>query len=279
MKILIKFENFLNRTLERLRLALLKVFLILIPPFVKELYYKLLAIAKIQVTKAIIFSKNLKFLPQIISQKMTTLQKSFNTSAKVGLRQKILNNTIRKPIKEHLKTLKYFFINLKSSLINFFATPKNVFGSLGLIILCLGTYTIINSSSSIYFNEYPQRAPASIPSTKKPEYSKFKKRTMRVLNIQVPVIYDSVNDLRTVNVDFTVRTSSRFAKKFLENYEYKLKDHFFSTVEPTVSSFTIKNEGKDVLEAKIKYELQDFLEQNRVEGRVLEVNTISIIAN
>jgi flagellar basal body-associated protein FliL len=128
-------------------------------------------------------------------------------------------------------------------------------------------------------NEFPMREPASIPSTKKPEYSKFKKRTMKVLNIQVPVIYKNLNDLHSVNVDFTIRTSSRFARKYLENYEYKLKDHFFSTVEPTLSSFAIKNEGKDVLEAKIKYELQNFLQQNRVEGEVLEVNTISIIAN
>ncbi|MEX1099687.1 MAG: hypothetical protein WEB87_04635, partial [Bacteriovoracaceae bacterium] len=97
--------------------------------------------------------------------------------------------------------------------------------------------------------------------------------------VKVPIYVESVKAIQSVTVDFTVRTDTRFAKQFLEEYEYKLKDNFFMTTEPVLSSFPLEDEGKFVLKEKIQYELNTFLKDNKVEGEVRQVDIIFIIGS
>ena len=48
---------------------------------------------------------------------------------------------------------------------------------------------------------------------------------------------------------------------------------------PIVSDFAIEEEGKEVLKEKIQKEVQSFLDKERVEGQVLEVNIQYIVGS
>lgn len=102
---------------------------------------------------------------------------------------------------------------------------------------------------------------------------------MKVFNVKIPIYVEDVKAISSVTVDFTVRTSTRFAKQYLEEYEYKLKDYFFMTTEPVISTFPLKHEGKSILKEKIQDELNVFLNENKVEGQVQEVDIIFIVGS
>lgn len=147
-----------------------------------------------------------------------------------------------------------------------------------MFMIIVGILSIYDSSRDIYNNEYQTRAPASAQEyDEKPDYQMYKRKTATVFKIQVPVFREKVKEVRNVTIDFTIRTSTRFAKKYLEFHTQKLKDYFFTTVEPVTSSFPLEEEGKIVLKEKIHYELNNFLLQENVEGVVEEVNLIYIM--
>ena len=171
---------------------------------------------------------------------------------------------------------------LSPFLVKIFAIPRTqilVAASVMLMIFA-GSYSVYVSSQNIYIQEWGSRAPASADKyLDRPDYLKFQKRTLKVFNVRIPIYVDSVKAVRSVTVDFTVRTDTRFARQFLEEYEYKLKDYFFMTTEPMISTFPLEDEGKDVLKDKIQDELNIFLENEKVEGKVLEVDIIFIIGS
>ena len=102
---------------------------------------------------------------------------------------------------------------------------------------------------------------------------------MKVMNVKIPIYRENVRQVRSITVDFTVRTTTRFAKKYLEHYEMQLKDYFFTHTEPVISSFPIEKEGKEVFKEKIAIDLNNFLAENNVEGEVEEVGISFIVAN
>ena len=144
-----------------------------------------------------------------------------------------------------------------------------------LVMITVGILSIYDSSRDIYNNEFQTRSPASAQEyDEKPAYQMYKRKTATVFKIQVPIYREKVKEVRNITIDFTVRTSTRFAKQYLEFHTQKLKDYFFTSVEPVTSSFPLEEEGKIVLKEKIHYELNNFLMQENVEGVVEEVNLI-----
>jgi hypothetical protein len=148
------------------------------------------------------------------------------------------------------------------------------------VVITFGLISVVSGTKKIVEMENPDRAPASVQEYKySPKYRLFVKRTMKVMNVKIPIYRESVKEVRSVTVDFTVRTTTRFAKKYLEHYETQLKDYFFTHTEPVISSFPIEKEGKEVFKEKIAIDLNNFLKENNVEGEVEEVGVSFIIAN
>jgi hypothetical protein len=148
------------------------------------------------------------------------------------------------------------------------------------VIITIGLISVVGGAKKIVEMENPERAPASVQEFKySPKYRLFVKRTMKVMNVKIPIYRKNVKEIRSVTVDFTVRTTTRFAKKYLEHYETQLKDHFFTNTQPVISSFPIEEEGKQVFKEKIAIDLNNFLKENNVEGEVEEVGVSFIIAN
>lgn len=160
-------------------------------------------------------------------------------------------------------------------------TPTQIsITTVSLVLLLGGALGIYYSSKTILDQEYGLRAPASVQEYDlQPAYAQYSRKTLKVLNMKVPISVENVAAVSSITIDFSVRTSTRFARYFLENYEYKLKDYFFSTVEPVISDFPLEEEGKQILKEKIIFEINNFLRENRVEGVVEDVRILFIVAS
>lgn len=126
------------------------------------------------------------------------------------------------------------------------------------------------------------RAPASVPEEvayERPEYYKKQTRHFNVVNLRLPVYFAKVNEIKSVDIDFTATLSNRYSKLFLEKNEFHLRDHLILQLEPSVSSFPLQDEGKDILRDKILSEVNEFLRQNEVDGHVEELKITYVLAN
>jgi flagellar basal body-associated protein FliL len=178
---------------------------------------------------------------------------------------------IRIFIAPYIYTFKVWFKGIKKSQL-YIAT-----GSLTLVVL--GGVGIYSSFLEIYNKEFPYREPASVQEYDyRPDYKSYEKKSLKVFNIKIPIHTENIGNVTSITVDFNIRISTRYARFYLTEYEYKLKDYFFTHLEMISSEFPLETEGKTILKNKIKEELNNFLKQEGVEGVIEEVNILFMIA-
>lgn len=294
MKLLNKFEKFeefankiLNKTLSRLLAKLIS----LIPAFVFRYYHqfknsiiqnsiKIYQNTKVFILKLIVVFNKYKEKIFLIIDKIQAIPVKTKT---FELLEKINQVVLKTPLKVHAQTIRNFLknsVNSFSLTLKKYNNPQSYIATVAILMIGVGTFSIYKSGNKIYTQEFPNRTPASVQEyVDHPQYQQFPKRTLKVFNVKVPIFQKSISSIRSVTIDFSVRTDTRFAKQFLEEFEYKLKDYFFLTVEPVVSEFPLEEEGKSILKDKIQRELNQFLKQHKVEGKVIEVKLIYIIAS
>ena len=186
--------------------------------------------------------------------------------------------------REHLKYFSSYIQDWMKSKINKSKQKKNdrpylIWTSLGVIVL-VGSFSVYFSAKNIYKKEYPSRSIASVQEYDyRPEYRLYEQKTIYIRNVKLPVFVESIGEIDSITIDFSVRTSTRFARYFLEEYEYKLKDYFFTGMEPIISDFPIEQEGKSIVKEVIIQEINLFLKDNHVEGEVEEVNILYLIGS
>ena len=186
------------------------------------------------------------------------------------------------PIKEHLKNiLKLLKLLLLKLIVPFkkYSNKQISFALLSLMIISLSAHIIYTNGTFIWYKENPYRAPASTEVfEKRPEYYKRGDRTMVVRNVKIPLYIQDTKKVKSILIEFSVTTTTRFAKIYLEHYDHKLRDKIFMSIEPIDSSFPLVEEGKDVIKEKIQNELNQFLIQENVEGAVEAIKILYIIA-
>lgn len=126
------------------------------------------------------------------------------------------------------------------------------------------------------------RAPASVEESVKyqrPDYYKKQTRHFEVTNLRLPVYVAKVNEIRSVDIDFTATMTNRNAKVFLEKHEFHLRDHLILQIEPSVASFPLEEEGKEIMRRKLLIEINEFLKQSEIEGEVVELKITYVLAN
>jgi hypothetical protein len=125
------------------------------------------------------------------------------------------------------------------------------------------------------------RAPASVDEIlyERPGYYKKQTRHFEVSNFRLPVYVAQVNEVRSVDIDFTATMSNRNAKMYLEKREFQLRDHLINNIEPSVSSFPLEEEGKEIIRKKVWMEINDYLKENKIEGEVTELKITYVLAN
>jgi flagellar basal body-associated protein FliL len=189
----------------------------------------------------------------------------------LGTSPKKYLSIVRMFLAPHIFVIKQWFSTIKKSQL-YIATA-----SLALVVV--GTLSVYSSFFEIYDKEFPFREPASVQEYDyRPDYRSYEKKSLKVFNIKIPTHTESVGGVTSITVDFNIRISTRYARFYLSEYEYKLKDYFFTHVEMITSDFPLESEGKIILKDKIKEELNNFLKQEGVEGVIEDVNILFMIA-
>jgi flagellar basal body-associated protein FliL len=127
------------------------------------------------------------------------------------------------------------------------------------------------------------RSPASVATVEdefsRPDYYKKHRRYLELVNFRLPVYYADVNELKSIDIDFTATLSNRLSSKILDKLQFQLRDHLILNFELMVASFPLEEEGKEILRAKLFEEIKAFIKSKNVEGEVLEVKITYVLAN
>lgn len=113
----------------------------------------------------------------------------------------------------------------------------------------------------------------------RPDYYKKQTRHLEVSNLRLPVYFSGVNEIKSVDIDFTATLTNRSSRLFLEKHEFHLRDHLILQLEPSVANFPLEEEGKIIIRDKLLSEINDFLKLNEIEGAVTEIKIIYVLAN
>jgi flagellar basal body-associated protein FliL len=126
------------------------------------------------------------------------------------------------------------------------------------------------------------RTPASLEELElydRPNYYKKERRHLDITNLHLPVYMANVNELKTVSIDFTATLSTRESRMYLNKYEHVLRDHLIHHIEQIVADFPLQDEGKEILRKKLEVEINAFLKEHGMEGKVTEVQITYVLAN
>lgn len=126
------------------------------------------------------------------------------------------------------------------------------------------------------------RAPASTPEDityDRATYYKENTRHFNLSNLRLPVYVAELNELKSVDIDFTAIVSNRQSRQFLEKHEFQLRDHLILEMEPLIASFPLLDEGKEVIRDKVHQEINLFLQAHKIQGEVSKLRLTYILAN
>jgi flagellar basal body-associated protein FliL len=146
----------------------------------------------------------------------------------------------------------------------------------------LAGINIVFSGKRIMSEVASSRAPASVEANvdyERPAYYKLETRHLGITNLRLPVYIGDVNELKSVDIDFTVTLSNRKLRQFISAHEWQLRDHFILQVEPLVATFPLEDEGKEILRQKLFDEMNIFIKNQGAEGKVEDLQLTYILAN
>jgi flagellar basal body-associated protein FliL len=146
----------------------------------------------------------------------------------------------------------------------------------------LSAITIFSSGQRLLYNSDQSRAPASVEediSYDRPDYYKKQNRHLELTSIRLPVYFAELNEVKSVDIDFSATLSNRLSRMQLEKLEFQLRDHLILNIELMVASFPLEEEGKIILRDKLIVEINEFMKAQKLEGEVKELKLIYILAN
>lgn len=112
----------------------------------------------------------------------------------------------------------------------------------------------------------------------RPSWYKGVRKHIDISNLKLPIYISGSNSVKTLLMDFTLESSNRYIKIWIEENEHEVRDHILTTTEPILPEFPLSQEGKNVIKDKIKDEMNLYLKQKNIEGEIIKVNINRIIA-
>lgn len=139
---------------------------------------------------------------------------------------------------------------------------------------------VVQSIQSLRSHGVVVRKPASVEvAYERPNYYKKETRFFVMTNLTLPVYVPGLNQIRTVDLDFTATMSNREVKMKLEERIIQLRDHLTLNVEPLSANFPLEDEGKEIIRQKLILELDEYIKEVGLEGYVEEINITYFIDN
>lgn len=277
MKLISKFEVFVNKLI----LSFFNLLKSMIPKGVslwlkrKRLqvkhWFKRALISSLRLLKKIL--QKVSFYNDLFFKKVDTIKEY---PFKENLDEKKMNIGIYLKSKRKVEILKDIATFLKGSFHKFYENKKlrYSFASIALVFF----FTLLIQNFNSYDTNYRELASSSYK-IQRSEYESFNKRTLKVQNVDLPIIVTNKKNIHSFLTDFYLRTDTVFAKLYLDNNQHKIRDRFYESTYRVPASFPLENEGKNVLKEKITFELNKLLKENRVEGKILEVSFDAPVAN
>lgn len=183
-------------------------------------------------------------------------------------------------LKPHLKKFKRWWASLRPETVVLFFTGATIGGLTVIGLLSSGTKLATKNEIIVE----AARAPASegqdvtnISSLARPEYHKMKERMHQALNVSMPIFVTQVNQLKTAEMDLTILSSNRTVTQYIKDNEKYVFDRLNTYMEPIDPDFTYDDEGKNILQFKIREELNLMLEEREtieaknLGGRVQQI--------
>jgi flagellar basal body-associated protein FliL len=273
----IKIENLLNKILGFLFGGLEKVVRSLTPDQIP------LLLKKIKLWFSNIVTKTMIFLGSGWQNILLTIKKNIQNA--LGYIKKINFKNVVFSVKGEVETLKgkspleivtkpfqIFFKKISSM------EPKKALGILAMITFTgLSIFGIVFSSSRIYERT---RVPSSIVEEVlpgRPSYYKVDQKQINLTAVKVPIYAQGKHDIKFLTADFDLQMSNRNSVVYIREHETMIRDHLTNNVEPMDPWFSMENEGKRVIKDKVKQEINIFLEEQNVEGRVDDINIMYLL--
>jgi hypothetical protein len=295
--LLVRAEIFVDNILLKVGSGLIYVFKLIVPEKYRNSFFsledKLESWVKNKREK--IQTKTMKLLENVKKETLQKVQevKSYDYRGQaISQKEKIL-----KIIKENspkallVLVLGYLAIpgNKIKMVLSNLSPGKLLAGIAGVTVFGLASLNIYYEGRKIVTTSENTREPASYEEGERdlevegldprPSYHKKQLKQLKLTHVKMPVYYRDINELHTLDIDFSLQANNRYTIKYIDQYEHELRDHILMTIEPVVPEFPMEEEGRDIVKEKILYEINDFLRSNKVEGYIEEVKVIYILGN
>lgn len=93
------------------------------------------------------------------------------------------------------------------------------------------------------------------------------RQILTVTNVNMPVYLGGPKDLTSVLLDFTIITTNRTVKNFLDQNELLVRNKLTNSVHPILPEFTLTTEGKDIIKEKIRNDLNELIRELDESGK------------
>jgi len=113
----------------------------------------------------------------------------------------------------------------------------------------------------------------------RPSYYGRTERIFSLKDVNLQMFLEDTHRNRQVYFDFSLVTSNRNVVNFLREHEIELKDRLNTNIEPIIHRLLMDDEGRSIIKDKIKDEVNDYLEEEEIEGKVQEVYIDSSISS
>ena len=295
-KLWLKFESMINKTIAIILDILAKIYKKNVPEKCQQNLHgsiKNIGRSYLAISKHFKFKVTLpKTIPKITFQNLLVPLKNIRSAlSRFVTFTKNIDFSVfdfRHFVLEKLKGLRQLIQPVLISVKSFFSslTPNTIlilvisFAFLTLVFL-----GIIKSGRTIYLGVLDNQGNLDRSDDRAvPKYreSYFKRilpaKQLNVYEVTMPIYIDSINSVRTLLIDLTLTTSNRYAREYLDKHSFLIKDRLNNTIHPIIPDFPLTKEGKTIIKEKVIYEINQLLNEKKIEGEIKEVNFQMIIA-
>ncbi len=105
----------------------------------------------------------------------------------------------------------------------------------------------------------------------RPKYFMQTEKLATFKDINLQLFLEDTRRNRQIWVDFTALSSNRNVTLFLKDHEIEIRDYINMHVEPVIPQLPIEEEGRQIIKDKIRIELNEYLKNSGIEGKILEI--------
>ena len=148
-----------------------------------------------------------------------------------------------------------------------------------VIMFFSGSYIYHNAKKIVRGLEKQKRDIANIGVSHRAAYYGVEKNHITLSIIEIPIIHRrGERGVGSVKIEFTLETSNTYLRNYILEHEYEFRDQIISTLELISTPYIFTKEGIEVMKMKIEVELNIYIEEKNIDGRIQKVSIGNIIS-